>query len=82
MDYVKHDMTFTYEGRIFAVRAYRNDDAGGTNWHATILENRTPLHHELGPASSSAACFADAVRFLTEHVDARSSLRAPMAQKG
>lgn len=82
MDYVKHDMAFTYEGRTFAVRAYQDSTAGHSSWHATILENRTPLHHELSPAASSATCFADAVRFLTEQVDARSPLCAPLAQKG
>ena len=71
MDPTKRDMMLTYGGRTFAVRAYRDDGQGADPaWHAVIVENRTPLHHERGPSPSPAGCFAEAVRFLTALVDA------------
>jgi hypothetical protein len=85
LDTTKRDLTLTYGGRTFAVRAYR-DDRGpdGAGWHALILEHRTPLRHGLGPTAGLAGCFAEAVRFLTALVEGASGaaggapLRAPL----
>jgi hypothetical protein len=81
LDTTKRDLTLTYGGRTFAVRAYR-DDSGpdGAGWHALILEHRTPLRHGLRPTAGLADCFAEAVRFLTALVEGASGAAggAPM----
>ncbi len=71
MDMVKRDMTLTRGGRTFTVRAYLDGrDPAGAGWHAVIVENRTPLRHELPPALDADACLDAAVRFLTAAVAA------------
>jgi hypothetical protein len=80
MDLTKRDMVLAYEGRTFAVRAYR--DGGGPDggdWHAIVIENRTPLRHEQGPSLSPAGCFAEAVRFLTALVEAEADAASARA---
>lgn len=74
MDLTKRDLSLTYGGRTFAVRAYR-DGTGpdGPGWCPVIIENRTPLSHEPAPNQSLADCFAEAVRFVTTVVDAETS---------
>ena len=66
LDLAKRDMTVAYGGRIFALRAYRED---GT-WHGIIIEDKTPLHSWMGPAADAATCFAAAVGFVAAVVDA------------
>lgn len=76
-DLAKRDMTVVYGGRTFALRAYRDGlDPIGADWHAVIIENRTPMRNHLGPAPDPAACFAAAIRFLTEAVDATTGAAA------
>ena len=79
MDLAKRDMVLAYGGRTFAVRAYR-DGAGADSpgWRSIIIENRTPLMHEQMPAAGPAACFAEAVRFLTGVVEAQTDAAAVM----
>jgi hypothetical protein len=80
MDLTKRDMTLIYGERSFAIRAYREEgglDAPG--WCAIIIENRTPLRHELGRTPSLAECFAGAVGFLTAVVEAQSGVASAAA---
>jgi hypothetical protein len=77
LDLAKRDLTVVLGGRIFAIRAYldrRSPD--GPGWHAVIIENRTPIDHDLTPAADQEACIDAAVRFLTASVaPARSNRR-------
>lgn len=66
LDLAKRDMTVTYGGRSFFLRAYRE---GGT-WHGVIIENKTPVRNALPPAADAASCFAAAVQFVAASVDA------------
>jgi hypothetical protein len=69
LDLAKRDLTVVLGGRVFAIRAYldrRSPD--GPGWHTVIVENRTPLHHDLPPAIDQDACIDAAVRFLTASV--------------
>ena len=69
LDLAKRDLTVVLGGRIFAIRAYLDRRApDGPGWHAVIVENRTPLDHELTPAEDAEDCIAAAVRFLTAAV--------------
>jgi hypothetical protein len=71
LDLAKHDHAVVLGGRTFAVRAYLDRRApDGPGWHAVIVENRTPIDHELGPTDEPEACFAAAVSFLTAKVAA------------
>ncbi len=72
MDLAKHDMTVTYGGRTFAVRAYLEGEGPGAGWHAVVIENRTPLGHGRAPSPDPAGCFAEAVRFLATVVDTQA----------
>ena len=73
MDLTKRDMSLSYGGRTFAVRAYRDGNGpGGGEWHAIIIENRIPLRHGQAPTRSLAGCFAEAIRFLTGLVEAQT----------
>jgi hypothetical protein len=73
MDLTKRDMTVAYGGRTFAVRAYRDGgEPDGGDWHAIIIENRTPLRHALAPTPGPEGCLAEAVRFLTAVVEAQT----------
>lgn len=70
MEIAKRDMTLTYEGQAFAVRAYRDEsDPADAAWHALILVGRTPMSHELGPSPTPEDCFGRAIRFLTAFVE-------------
>ncbi len=72
MDHDKRDLVLAYGGRTFAVRAYRDGThADGPGWRSIIIENRIPLMHEQAQATGPAACFAEAVRFLTGAVEAQ-----------
>ena len=74
MDLTKRDMVIAYEDRTFAVRAYRDgSDPVGRDWHAVVIENRTPLRHEQQGSASPADCFAGAVRFVTTLVEAETA---------
>ena len=70
MDLAKHDMTVTYGGRTFAVRAYLDGEGSQAGWHAVIIEHRTPLGHGHAVGLDPASCFAEAVRFVVTLVDA------------
>jgi hypothetical protein len=54
-DRVKRDMTVIYGNRACAVRTYRHNGGG----HGVDIENRTPLHSRLGPATDAPSSFAD-----------------------
>ena len=71
IDLLKRDMSLTYGGRAFTIRAYR-DGSGpdGPGWHAVVVEHRTPLRHGGAPTPTAAGCFAEAVRFVAGLVDA------------
>lgn len=72
MDTAKRDMSFTYGGRTFDVRAYHDGDHfGHPDWYASILEGRIILHHKLEATTGPADCFAAAIRYLTEQVDSQ-----------
>ena len=79
MDPTKRELTLTYGGRAFVVRAYRaGDGPAGLGWCPVVIEDRTPLPHEPGPTPSLARCFAEAVRFVTTAVEAEAgALPAP-----
>ena len=80
MDLTKRDMTLTYGGRTFAIRAYRDDDGpGGPGWCPVIIENRTPLGHDPGSNPSLAGCFAAAVAFVTAVVERDVEANADVA---
>ena len=73
MDHDARDLVLAYGGRTFAVRAYQDGaHADGPGWRSIIIENRIPLMHEQTPAVGPAACFAEAVRFLTGVVESQS----------
>ena len=76
MDLTKRDMALIYGERSFTIRVYR-DESGieAPGWCAIIIENRTPLRHELGRTTSLAECFAGAVGFLTAVVEAQPRAR-------
>ena len=74
LDLAKQDMTFDYQERSFALRAYR--DEGG--WHSVIIENKTPLRNTLPPTTDATKCFAAAMAFVTAAVDAAK--RSPVTQ--
>ncbi len=77
LDLTKRDMTVTYGGRTFALRAYRDGDGpAGPGWCPVVIEDRTPLRHDPGPTPSLAGCFAEAVRFVTEAVEADAAAAA------
>ena len=77
MDLTKREMTVSYGGRTFALRAYRDGDGpDGPGWCPVVIENRTPLRHEAGATPSLAGCFAEAVRFVTEAVEADAAAAA------
>jgi hypothetical protein len=69
LDLDKRDHTLVLGGRSFAIRAYldrRSPD--GPGWHTVIVENRTPLNHELTPTDDPQDCIDAAIRFLTAAV--------------
>lgn len=69
LDLDKRDLTLVLGERSFAVRAYLDRRAPeGPGWHAVIVENRTPLSHDLTPTADAEDCIAAAVRFLTAAV--------------
>jgi len=71
LDLAKHDRTVALGDRTFAVRAYLDRRApDGPGWHAVVVENRTPIDHELAPTDSPEECLAAAIRFLSAKVDA------------
>ncbi len=76
MDLAKHDMTVTYGGRTFTVRAYLDGEGQGVGWPAVVIENRTPLGHGPAVGLDPAGCFAEAVRFLASVVDAQAAASA------
>ena len=66
LDLDKRDFTLVLGGRSFAIRAYLDRRApDGPGWHTVIVENRTPLDHELTPTDDPQDCIDAAVRFLT-----------------
>jgi hypothetical protein len=70
-EYAKRDMVVVYDGRTFALRAYRDGAiAAGPQWRSLIIENRTPLSYEASLAPDPASCLADAVRHLIAGVEA------------
>jgi len=71
LDLSKRDMTVVYGDRTFALRAYQEDQT----WSGIIIENRTPIHHGLAPATDPATCFAAAVGFVAATVDAAGGPR-------
>jgi hypothetical protein len=76
LDLAKHDRTISLGDRAFAVRAYLDRRApDGPGWHAVIIENRTPVNHELVPTDDPEECFAAAVRFLTTTIATDASDR-------
>lgn len=80
MDLSKRDMALTYEGRIFSVRAYRDDDSDdGPGWRAVIVEARTPVSYEQFPKANPGDCFAEAIRFLVAMVDVQLGVAAMRA---
>lgn len=66
LDLTKRDMTVLYGGRTFSLRAFRHQGA----WHGNIVENRTPIHHQLRATADAATYFAAAVGLLAAVVDA------------
>jgi hypothetical protein len=71
LDLAKHDRTVALGGRTFAVRAYPDRRApNGPGWHAVIVENRTPIDHDVAPTDSAEQCLAAAERFLSAKVAA------------
>ena len=75
LDLAKRDMTVTYGGRSFFLRAYRE---GGT-WHGVVIENKTPMRNALPATADAASCLAAAVHFVAASIDA--SERAPVTQR-
>jgi hypothetical protein len=75
LDLAKRDMTVTYGGRTFLLRAYRD---GGT-WQGIVIENKTPVRNSLPPAVDAASYYAAAVQFVAASIEA--SERAPVTQR-
>ena len=70
-EYAKRDLVVGYDGRTFALRAYRDDTiAAGPQWRSLIIEHRTPLRFEARLAADPASCLAEAVRQLIAAVEA------------
>jgi hypothetical protein len=66
LDLARRDLALILGGRSFSIRAYLDRRApDGPGWHTVIVENRTPLSHELPPTEDPDACLDAAVRFLT-----------------
>lgn len=71
MDLAKRDLSVTRGGRAFRVRAYLdNQDPLGVGWHTIIVENRTPVSHELPITPDLETCLRAAVRFVDDAVAA------------
>jgi hypothetical protein len=72
-EYAKRDLVVGYDGRTFALRAYRDDTiAAGPQWRALIIEHCTPLPYAAPLAPDPAACLADAMRHLIASVEAQA----------
>jgi len=70
-EYPKRDLTVSYGGRSFAVRAYRDDTiAVGPQWRSLIIEHHTPRPSEPRLATDPASCLAEAVRHLIAALEA------------
>jgi hypothetical protein len=83
LDLAKHDRTVVLGGRTFAVRAYLDRRApDGPGWHASIVENRTPIDHALVPTEDPEECLAAAVRFLTAKVGDNSAVPGAVPNRG
>jgi hypothetical protein len=75
-DLAKHDRVIILGDRTFSVRAYFDRRSpGGPGWHATIIENRTPVDHALAPTDSPEECLAAVGRFLSARFDTDSAER-------
>ncbi|HET7094648.1 MAG TPA: hypothetical protein VFI22_14245 [Thermomicrobiales bacterium] len=83
-EFAKRDMVVSYDGRTFALRAYRDGAiAEGPQWRSLIIENHTPLPYESRLATDPAACLAEAVRHLTAGIEASAeSKRSQPVQAG
>lgn len=65
MELAKQDLHLTRGERAFRVRAYLdNQDPLGVGWHTIIVENRTPVSHDLPIARDAETCLSAAVRFV------------------
>jgi hypothetical protein len=81
LDLAKRDLALVLGGRTFAVRAYLDRRApDGLGWHTVIIENRTPLNHDLMPTEDPEACLNAAIRFLTAAVAADAADRQVVAE--
>lgn len=75
VDLAKHDMTVTFAGRTFSLRAYLDGNhPDGPGWYAVVVENRTPLPYEESPATNPADCLAEAVRFVVAFAEASAAV--------
>ena len=73
-EHPKRDLVVVYDGRTFAVRAYRDDTiAEGPQWRSLILEHRTPLRFEARLAPDPASCLAEAVRQVVAALEAAAT---------
>lgn len=80
MDFAKRDLSVTRGGRAFRVRAYLdNQDPLGVGWHTIIIENRTPVSHELPTTPDLESCLSAAVRFVDDAV-AADAMRGDVEQ--
>jgi hypothetical protein len=81
LDLAKHDRAIVLGDRTFSVRAYLDRRApDGPGWHAVVIENRTPIDHELVPTDSAEECLEEAVRFLSARVDADAAGRRSLSR--
>ena len=81
MDLAKRDLTIHMNGRTFLIRSYHDgNDTNGPQWHAMIVESKTPLNYDRAPESSAAASIAEAVRYLVSFVEAPTAVSAAYSQ--
>lgn len=67
MEFAKHDLSLTHDGRTFRIRAYLdNYDPLHSGWHTIIVENRTPISHDLPVTSGLDICLKAAVHFVEQ----------------
>jgi hypothetical protein len=80
-EYPKRDLVLDYNGRTFALRAYRDDAiVEGPRWRALIIEARTPLQYDARLTADPASCLAAAVRHVVAAAEApRAQEAAPPA---
>lgn len=81
-EYAKRDLTVSYGGRTFAVRADRDDTiAVGPQWRSLIIEDRTPRPSEPRLATDPASCLAEAVRQVVAAVEASAGEHGPQPDR-